>query len=91
ALDGVDTIARLVKQADGRITVIAGGGIREDNIRQIIDRTGVTELHARITSIAAGAQPAMDRGVGLRKPFPPAETAHEEIDEKRMRQLVDLH
>lgn len=90
ALNGADTIARLVEQARGRIIVVAGGGVRENNVREIIDRTGVTEVHARITSTAAGIEPAVDRGIGLRKPFPESETAHEEIDEKRMRRLVDL-
>jgi copper homeostasis protein len=90
ALEGADTIARLVAQANGRITVVAGGGIRENNVREIIDRTGVTELHARITLIAPGTPQPLDRGIALRKPLPASESAHEEIDEKRMRQLVDL-
>jgi copper homeostasis protein len=49
ALEGVDTIARLVEQAKGRIIIMAGGGIREHNVRQVIARTGVTEIHARMT------------------------------------------
>lgn len=52
ALEGADAIARLVELAEGRITVIAGGGIREHNVREIIDRTGVVEIHARMTSLA---------------------------------------
>ncbi|HET7615211.1 MAG TPA: copper homeostasis protein CutC [Gemmatimonadaceae bacterium] len=47
ALEGVATIARLVEQARGRISVMAGGKIREDNVAEIIARTGVTEVHAR--------------------------------------------
>ena len=90
ALNGADTIAQLVEQARGRIIVVAGGGIRENNVREIIDRTGVTEVHARITSIAPGVPPATDRGLGLRKPFPASEAAHEEIDERRLRLLIDL-
>ena len=89
ALAGAEEIARLVERADGRITVIAGGGIRENNVREIIDRTGVVEVHARISSLATGGAPPVERGVKLRKPFPGSETAHEELDEKRMRALVD--
>jgi copper homeostasis protein len=48
ALEGVDTIARLVDQADGRIIIMAGGGIRGHNVRQVIARSGVTEIHARM-------------------------------------------
>jgi len=47
ALEGVDTIARLVEQANGRIIIVAGGGVREHNAEEIIARSGVTEIHAR--------------------------------------------
>ena len=48
AREGVDLIATLVGQARERITVIAGGGIREPNVRDVIARTGVREVHARL-------------------------------------------
>ncbi len=92
ALEGADSIARLVDQARGRIIVMAGGGVRENNVREIIARTGVSEVHARIGSVvhpaprAAGAE----RPVRLRKPLPEDENAWEELDEARMRALIDL-
>jgi copper homeostasis protein len=89
-LEGADTIARLVELAGDRITVVAGGGVREDNVREIIARAGVTEVHARISSVASGAAPGVDRGLTVRKPLPAAEYAHEELDEEKMRKLVDL-
>jgi len=52
ALEGVDVIAALVKQARGRITVIAGGGIREHNVRDVIARSGVSEVHSRLVDEA---------------------------------------
>jgi copper homeostasis protein len=48
AVEGADTIARLVDQANGRIIIVAGGGIREHNVREVIARTRVTEVHARL-------------------------------------------
>lgn len=47
AIEGATTIARLVAQAAGRITVMAGGKIRDDNVREVIRGTGVAEVHAR--------------------------------------------
>jgi copper homeostasis protein len=47
ALEGADVIASLVEQAAGRIAVIAGGSIRHHNVREMIARTGVTEVHTR--------------------------------------------
>jgi copper homeostasis protein len=48
ALDGAATIASLVDQARERIAIIAGGGIREHNVREVISRTGVREVHSRL-------------------------------------------
>jgi copper homeostasis protein len=48
AVEGVDLIAALVGQARERISVTAGGGIREHNVRDVIARTAVREIHARL-------------------------------------------
>jgi copper homeostasis protein len=47
ALEGAGTIAALVRQAAGRISIVAGGGIRAHNVRETIARTGVREVHSR--------------------------------------------
>jgi len=48
AREGMDVIAALVKQARERVSVIAGGGIREHNVREVIARTGAHEVHGRL-------------------------------------------
>jgi copper homeostasis protein len=50
ALEGAEVIAALVDQAGGRISVVAGGGIREHNVSDVIRRTGVREVHARLVN-----------------------------------------
>ncbi len=45
ALEGGQTIARLVQQSRGRIAVMAGSGIKPENARRIVDETGVPEIH----------------------------------------------
>jgi copper homeostasis protein len=52
ALEGADVIAALVNQARKRISIVAGGGIREHNAREVIARTGVREVHARFVDEA---------------------------------------
>jgi copper homeostasis protein len=47
AMDGASTIAAMVRQAGDRIAILAGGGVREHNVRELVDRTGVGEVHAR--------------------------------------------
>ncbi len=45
ALEGSELIARLIKQAKGRIEILPGGKIRPDNVREILRRTGCTQVH----------------------------------------------
>jgi copper homeostasis protein len=88
ALEGADMIATLVANASGQIIVVAGGGIREHNVREVIERTRVREVHARIAAVTRGATPAPPAALRLRKPLPDDETAWEEVDEAQMRRLV---
>lgn len=45
AIDGVDTIARLVRRAGPELIVMAGGGVRAANVREIVTQTRVSEVH----------------------------------------------
>jgi copper homeostasis protein len=45
AFDGKNEIKKLIDQSSGRITIIPGGGIREDNFQAIVDFTGAKEVH----------------------------------------------
>lgn len=42
---GIHAIKSLVNQANGRITILPGGGVREHNVRQLVDYAGCKELH----------------------------------------------
>jgi copper homeostasis protein len=53
ALDGAVAIAKLVEQAGERVSIVAGGKIREQNARDVIARTGVREVHARLENEAS--------------------------------------
>jgi copper homeostasis protein len=47
AAEGTDELRAMVHRANDRLTIVAGGGVRAHNAREIVERTGVTELHAR--------------------------------------------
>jgi copper homeostasis protein len=47
ALAGAAQIAALRERADGRLRVIAAGGIRSHNVEQVLAATGATEIHLR--------------------------------------------
>lgn len=45
AHEGMSEIRRLVKQADGRITIMPGSGVQPATIREILLQTGCREIH----------------------------------------------
>lgn len=49
-LQGIETVARLVKAARGRISIMAGGRIGIQEAGTVIERTGVTEIHVGLAS-----------------------------------------
>jgi copper homeostasis protein len=48
-LTGADSIARLCEKADGRVHIMAGGGLRLTNLMEVVRRTGVSCLHGSLT------------------------------------------
>ena len=88
AAEGVRTLADLVRRAGSRIAVIAGGGVRQENVRQLVTASGVREVHVRLTRLVPGGAPARD-GIRLRRALPDDEVAFEETDERRVRSFVD--
>lgn len=46
AVDGIATLAQLVRQGAGRIIIMPGGSVRSANIMQLADGTGANEFHS---------------------------------------------
>ena len=88
AADGATALADLVRQAGSRLVVMAGGGIREDNVRSLVSVSGVREVHVRLTRLAHAGQLPAPRKLRVRKPLPQDEEAWEETDEERVRTFV---
>jgi copper homeostasis protein len=42
---GIPVLAKLARQAAGRLSIMPGGGVTEDNLAEIITATGVHEVH----------------------------------------------
>jgi copper homeostasis protein len=47
AMDGAETLKRHVQRAAGRTEILAGGGVRPHNVRELVTQTGVQRVHAR--------------------------------------------
>lgn len=61
ALEGKETLKELFRQAAGRITIMAGSGVKKENIREIYDYTGIRVFHT------TGRGPVLDSGMRYRK------------------------
>ncbi|HEY2853146.1 MAG TPA: copper homeostasis protein CutC [Gemmatimonadaceae bacterium] len=86
AAEGVSVLAALVQQAGSRLVVLAGGGVREENVRSLVAVSGVREVHVRLTRVTnSGEAP---RELRVRRPLPQDEAAWEETDEQRVRSFV---
>lgn len=47
--EGAESIARLFRQAGGRLNMMAGGGLRLANLIEVVRMTGVSYLHGSLT------------------------------------------
>ena len=61
ALAGADVLAELHRAAAGRVHIMAGSGVRTDNIRAIYEKTGVRTFHT------TGRRGPVDSGMVYRK------------------------
>jgi copper homeostasis protein len=88
AAEGAEQIAHLVRLAGSRLTVMAGGSVREENVRALISVSGVREVHVRLTRLVNAGETPARRGVSVRKALPQDDAAWEETDEQRVRSFV---
>ena len=90
AIDGASAIGALVKRASGQIEIVAGGGVREENVQELVHRTGVREVHVRGTRVLDVPMSGAREGIRFRKAMPSAEGAWEETHERRIAEIVRL-
>jgi copper homeostasis protein len=90
ASEGADAIAALVRTAGTRLTVVAGGGIREDNVADLVRRSGVREIHVRGTRLRHTHMTPRNAAVRIRKLLPEDDGAWEETDASRVSMFVTL-
>lgn len=65
AVEGKRTIARLVRDAAGRIVVMPGSGIQEENVRRLIEETGAREIHVGLSAPFASPMRSRNEKVSM--------------------------
>ena len=85
AADGVQNLASLMRAAEDRIRIMAGGGIAPDNLRTIVQETGVLEVHAGLRSIVPGPMLFRNDVISSRaEPLPYERVVVQEADVRRL-------
>lgn len=69
AVDGMETLAQLHRQAKGRITLLAGSGVSPDNIPLLAQQTGITAFHMSGKHTVDGGMQFRREGVPMGLPF----------------------
>ena len=90
APEGVETIARLVRQAAGRIGVLPGGGITPANVAAVVRATGVTEVHLTGAAVHRSAMTFRAERVTIGNAPPRSEYDWSVTDAEQIRQVVTM-
>jgi copper homeostasis protein len=87
AMEGAKNLKALVTAASGTIAVIAGSGINAGNVFDLIEQTGVTEIHATLRSSTPSQMRYRNDGVfmGAKKTD---EYQHLVVQEQSVRNLL---
>jgi len=91
ALEGRERIRQLIRQSNGRIEILPGGGVRPHNVRQLIDDTGCDQVH--LTAFSARCDASLSTspirfGCSPGAPAPSYECVDSEAV-RRMRETLD--
>ena len=62
AFAGRSVLADMVRRSAGRLTILAGGGVRADHVAELVRTSGVSEVH--LSGVVADEQTAVLSGYG---------------------------
>ena len=89
AWDGIPVISRLQQQYGKQIEILAGSGINASNAREIMEKTGISQVHS---SCRAWREDPTTRGERVSYSFGPApwEMAYDMVSKDLVRKMVEL-
>ncbi|MEQ9414255.1 MAG: copper homeostasis protein CutC, partial [Cyclobacteriaceae bacterium] len=85
AIEGVSLINELVKKANGRITIMAGSGVNENTVSEIVKTTGVNEIHFSATAFTDSVMQYRNPHITAMGDDAGAEFKYRTVDPERVR------
>ncbi len=86
AIDAMPVLADLVRQAQGRISVMACGELSKTTVKAVIDYTHVTEVHAGLPTTVTSQMKFRNQKIAMGT-LADAEYAHHVVRESSVREL----
>jgi copper homeostasis protein len=90
ASKGIDLIADLVKQANGRIAIMPGSGVNESAVEKIVSETGVNEIHFSATAFRESAMQYRNMAIAGMGSDEGSEFKYRTVDPDRVRAMRKL-
>lgn len=90
APEGSPKLAKLVKQAAGRITIMPGSGINSSNIKQLAELTGAQEMHLSARTFIKGKMEFRQLKVTMGGTVTIPDFEIQTPDEKAIREILNI-
>lgn len=90
AVEGKETLAKLVEKSQGKIVIMPGGGINYSNIEELINVTKASEYHLSGKRLMNNNFTCHNSEVRLNSTFSMPEFSYIETDGQKIKSVVDL-
>ncbi len=90
ALAGADQIRRTAEQADGRIEMLAGGGINLENLAQVIQQSGVDQVHLYLTETRIDSSTSANPAISFAAHPPTSEREYRAVDKEMVARAAEV-
>lgn len=87
ALAGAERIRRLQAQANGRIEILAGAGVRSEHVAELVRLTGVRQIHASASRVQVDPSTRAGPDLNFGGVTTPQGTGHRTVDSEQVRAL----
>lgn len=90
AIEGVGLIRTLVEKAGNRISIMAGSGVNESTVQEIVSKTGVEEIHFSATALRQSPMVFQNQNITTMGEEGKSEFKLRTVDPGRIRKIRDL-